>query len=146
MVPFYFAYGSNLDLNQMSHRCPDSELVSPSRLDGHELRFVGYSNTWRGGVATIHPAPGKTVPGLIYRMTPTDFDRLDEHESGYERRIIHVPDEAGMLTPAQTYLHLQPEERCVPSSTYAAVIAHAYGRMGVDLDLLKEALLASAEG
>ena len=146
MVPFYFAYGSNLDPHQMARRCPESELLSHSHLDDHELRFVGYSRVWRGGVATVHPAPGKNVPGLIYRLSPRDFERLDKHESGYERRILHVPDEAGTLTPVQTYLHLEPDQRRGPSSAYAAVIAHAYGRMGVELELLKEALLASAEG
>ena len=28
----YFAYGSNLDLEQMAQRCPDAEIVGPVRL------------------------------------------------------------------------------------------------------------------
>ena len=146
MVALYFAYGSNLDPHQMTRRCPDSTLLTPSHLSEHELRFVGFSRTWQGGVATVHPARGKSVPGIIYRLTPQDFVLLDEHESGYQREIIQVPDGTGNLTAVQTYLHLAPHERREPSPAYAAVIAHAYGRLGVDLSLLKEALLASAEG
>lgn len=29
----YFAYGSNLDLEQMAQRCPDAEIVGPVRLE-----------------------------------------------------------------------------------------------------------------
>ena len=146
VVPLYFAYGSNLDTHQMRRRCPDSVPIHPSRLDNHELRFVGFSNSWQGGVATVHPAPGKTVPGVIYRLSPTDFERLDEHEGGYERTLIRVPTDNGALTEVQTYLHLEPDALRSPSPAYAAVIAHAYGRLGVDLELLKAALLLSAEG
>ena len=35
----YFAYGSNLDLEQMAQRCPDAEIVGPVRLENYELRF-----------------------------------------------------------------------------------------------------------
>ncbi len=34
----YFAYGSNLDLEQMAQRCPDAEIVGPVRLENYELR------------------------------------------------------------------------------------------------------------
>ena len=37
----YFAYGSNLDLEQMAQRCPDAEIVGPVRLENYELRFRG---------------------------------------------------------------------------------------------------------
>ena len=141
MVELYFAYGSNLDPDQMKRRCPDSTLLVPTRLDGHELRFVGFSKTWQGGVATVHPADGKTVPGLIYRMTPSDFDRLDVHEGGYRRQIIRVPyDLTGDFVDAQTYIHLDPNARHAPSPVYASIIAHAYGRLGVDLAQIKAAL------
>jgi len=112
----------------------------PSQLAEHELRFVGYSQTWGGGVATVHPHPQKTVPGLIYRLSPGDFERLDVHESGYKREIIQVPDQDGRPISVQTYLHLQPEQHCAPSPPYAAIIAHAYGQMGIDFAELNEAL------
>ena len=45
----YFAYGSNLDLEQMAQRCPDAEIVGPVRLENYELRFRG------SGFATVAP-------------------------------------------------------------------------------------------
>lgn len=35
----YFAYGSNINLNQMEHRCPDASVVGPVTLEGWELLF-----------------------------------------------------------------------------------------------------------
>ena len=36
----YFAYGSNMNLNQMAFRCPDAEVVDTVRLEGYRLAFA----------------------------------------------------------------------------------------------------------
>ena len=130
----------------MVRRCPDSTFITTSVLSDHALRFVGYSKVWQGGVATIHPTEGQRVYGAIYRLSPNDFRLLDRHEGGYRRITIGVEDRCGEPVDAQTYLHLEPEALCAPSPAYAAIIAHAHGRMGIGLGVLKQALLASAEG
>lgn len=33
----YFAYGSNINLEQMAVRCPAAQVVGPAVLDGYEL-------------------------------------------------------------------------------------------------------------
>lgn len=43
----YFAYGSNMNLNQMAFRCPDAEVVESVRLEGYRLAF----RTNGGGMA-----------------------------------------------------------------------------------------------
>ena len=45
----YFAYGSNINLEQMEHRCPDAQLVGPVTLQNYELQFRG------SGFATVSP-------------------------------------------------------------------------------------------
>lgn len=37
----YFAYGSNINLNQMAVRCPDAQVVEPAVLENYELLFRG---------------------------------------------------------------------------------------------------------
>ncbi len=55
----YFAYGSNINLNQMAYRCPAAEVVGPMVLNDYKLLFRG---NYRGnGVATI--APHKRTEG-----------------------------------------------------------------------------------
>ena len=74
----YFAYGSNLDLEQMAQRCPDAEIVGPVRLENYELRFRG------SGFATVAPKKGSTVHGLVWKITPNCEQSLDRYE-GYPR-------------------------------------------------------------
>ena len=35
----YFAYGSNIDLEQMARRCPVAQVVGPVTLENYELAF-----------------------------------------------------------------------------------------------------------
>lgn len=37
----YFAYGSNINLQQMAVRCPDAQVVEPAVLENYELLFRG---------------------------------------------------------------------------------------------------------
>ena len=37
----YFAYGSNMNLNQMAFRCPEAEVVGVVRVDDYRLTFCG---------------------------------------------------------------------------------------------------------
>ena len=64
----YFAYGSNINLEQMAVRCPAAQVVGPAVLDGYELLFRG--NRRGTGVATIEPLPDSQVHGLLWMLTP----------------------------------------------------------------------------
>jgi gamma-glutamylcyclotransferase len=86
----YFAYGSNLDAEQMRARCPTARGLERARLDGHRLAFTHYSKRWQGGAADVVPAPGAAVWGVLYEMGPEDFARLDPFESGYRRVSLEV--------------------------------------------------------
>ena len=41
----YFAYGSNINLNQMAVRCPDAKVVEPAVLEGYEDVYVTVEST-----------------------------------------------------------------------------------------------------
>ena len=68
----YIAYGSNLNLEQMAHRCPTAQVVGASMLKNWRLMF--YS------VATIERHKGGKVPILIWRIQPRDEQALDRYE------------------------------------------------------------------
>ena len=38
---YYFAYGSNMNLEQMKYRCPAAEVVENVRLEDYRLAFRG---------------------------------------------------------------------------------------------------------
>ena len=70
----YFAYGSNLDEDQMNDRCPGAKAKGVIRLDNYEF-FIDTR-----GVASIRPNKGKAVYGLRYDISDKDEESLDRHE------------------------------------------------------------------
>ncbi len=75
---YYFAYGSNINLDQMACRCPDAQVVGPVVLENYKLLFRG--NARGTGVATIQPHKGRKVYGLLWRITPACESSLDGYE------------------------------------------------------------------
>jgi gamma-glutamylcyclotransferase (GGCT)/AIG2-like uncharacterized protein YtfP len=126
----YFAYGSNLDLDQMRDRCPDSELVGMGALPAHRLDFTAYANRWQGGVADVVQDQAHTVWGLIYRLSSQDLQLLDEFESyptGYDRRQvqIHLPHQAQPLEPVWVYQVVRKQHFIAPHPQYLGIIRTA---------------------
>lgn len=71
---FYFAYGSNLDFNQMEQRCPGAEYLGAASLPNHELRMDG------AGFATVVPCPGSHVQGALWDLSQANQDKMDQYE------------------------------------------------------------------
>ena len=74
---FYFAYGSNLDPDQMLLRCPDHVVVGLAELRDHRLVFPLTSHDWGGGVASVGVAHGSTVWGMVYDLSEADLTTTD---------------------------------------------------------------------
>lgn len=83
-MPLYFAYGSNLDVEQMKRRCPESKVLVPGCLRGYRLDFTWHSSGWGGGVADVVLDPQKEVWGVVYELTMRDLELLDNYE-GYPK-------------------------------------------------------------
>lgn len=100
----YFAYGSNINLDQMAYRCPAAQVVGPVVLEGYELLFRG--NASGNGVATIKPKEGQQVHGLLWRITPGCERSLDLYEGYphlYEKESVAVRDHAGRQLTVMAY-------------------------------------------
>jgi gamma-glutamylcyclotransferase (GGCT)/AIG2-like uncharacterized protein YtfP len=139
----YFAYGSNLDDDQMRSRCANARIVSRAMLPNHVLAFGGFSQRWGGAVASVVRAKGEHVEGLLYELDGVDLrtlDRFEGHPFAYERVVKMVLDESGQRRRAMTFL--QPEdsfEAWVPPLGYFSVLWRAYGRLGFDFESLARA-------
>jgi gamma-glutamylcyclotransferase len=78
---FYFAYGSNMDWDQMRERCPSSTFVGVARLPNHSLAFSRKSIKRGCGVADVVATIGHDVWGVVYRIGDSeDQERLDKRE------------------------------------------------------------------
>lgn len=96
---FYFAYGSNLNIEQMKQRCPDSIGISTAVLNGWKLVERTY--------ADIEEAPGECVNGALYEISDQDLANLDRYEGYpkyYTRKEIMVSDNSGTYCKAWVYI------------------------------------------
>lgn len=143
----YFAYGSNLDREQMAQRCPGSRLEGAAALPGHRLAFSGHSQRWGGGAATVVAAPGHSTPGLLWRLTSEhvlSLDGYENHPQVYGRIEIDVQatlngDRGGVL-PAMTYQMRTEGTGRAPSLRYLHQIWRAYHTHGLDVAHLLSAV------
>jgi cation transport regulator ChaC len=74
LITLYFAYGSNMDLAQMSTRCPTSSAVMNGELREH--RFMINAD----GVATVVADLGSAVHGRLWQLSAKDERALDRYE------------------------------------------------------------------
>ena len=59
-MSYYLAYGSNLNLEQMSNRCPNAKPVGVGLLEDYRLIFRNY--------LTIEPQKGSVVPFAVWEI------------------------------------------------------------------------------
>ena len=110
----YFAYGSNLDWDQMRERCPTSMFVCIAELPKHKLAFT-YNSSSRGcGVADVIPDEQSSVWGVIYQIDERDIGNLDKCEgfdpnrqrNAYFRKEIHVHQKGNLNKPVLTTIYI----------------------------------------
>ena len=98
----YFAYGSNMDVQQMAVRCPDATVVGIAQLPGHKFLI----NTH--GVATVIPAKKQDAHGVLWEVSKRDEASLDRYEgvkSGlYRKAMVRVLMKNGTEAHALIYL------------------------------------------
>lgn len=139
MAKLYIAYGSNMDVGQMAWRCPEAKLVGTGMVKGYGLLFKG-SKT--GSYATIEPAAGMNVPVLVWQITKEDERSLDRYE-GYPN-FYYKRDVATLMNgkEAKCMVYIMHEERLfgMPGRAYYDAIRKAYGRFGMDTQILETAL------
>lgn len=128
-----FAYGSNLDREQMGLRCPSSRLIGPARLARHRLAFTRYSTAWQGGVADVIIDPSSEVWGLVWSIAHDEIATLDEFElvpRGYDRKLLPVRTTSGHDLDAWTYQVVSKKDHVSPPERYLEIILRACDEHG----------------
>lgn len=91
---WYFAYGSNLHRSIFIERRQMRPLETRwGWLDGYRLAFNIPIGPGERGVANIEPDIDARVCGVLYLLTPEDFDRLDRTEGVHVEVYRRLPVE-----------------------------------------------------
>lgn len=144
MHKLYLAYGSNLNLEQMAHRCPTAKPIGVTTLKDYGLLFRGQHG---GAVATVESLKGASVPCLLWEITPNDEIALDRYEGFpflYRKEIIKV--KLGRKN-VETMVYVMNECKPLntPSCYYYSVILEGYKSADFDTEVLKKAVADSVE-
>jgi len=114
-MPLYFAYGSNMDREQMARRCPASKPLGLARLPRHRLVIM------REGYASVVRDPRRQVWGMLWDLALADVPGLDRYEgvagglytkvqqsvlspAGARRALVYVGRDPGPGVPRPGYL------------------------------------------
>ena len=146
----YVAYGSNLHLEQMAHRCPTAKVVGTSTLKGRRLLFRGGHG---GAVATVEPYKGGSVPILVWNITSEDETALDRYEGFpflYRKETVKIKIN-GKYKTAMVYIMntdthnggYRPLNQ--PNASYYATIREGYETAGFNVSILRQSANDSIE-
>ena len=134
----YLAYGSNINLEQMARRCPNSKVIGTAMIPDYELEFRG--------VATIVPKKGAEVPVLMWEIDQQDEINLNRYEGFprlYRKEIFEI-EVNGKIREGMAYL-MNYKGIAPPTAQYYNGIKKGYEDNGMDTKYLHDALVRSVE-
>jgi len=112
---FYFAYGSNMSLDNMNGRCgTGAKVIGPALLADYELTFD------KRGYANIIPQAGQQVWGVAWQIDQHCLKALDRYEGYprmYNRQAVQVALRQQTIT-AIVYIEPADQSGGRPSRSY----------------------------
>lgn len=141
MGKIYGAYGSNMNLKQMSYRCPKAKVVGTGTLKDYRLIFRGINK----GVANVEACDGRMVPIVLWDITPACEKALDLYEGYpklYLKRVVEVKSSTGEKVKAMVYVMSKEykELPAEPIKEYLGIIGQGYQDNKIPLRFLREAV------
>ena len=147
MSQLYFAYGSNLNLNDLREfekrngiNAKKSFVDSINISDGifflpdYQLQFSVYSKGRKGGVLDVTPKTGHAVAGKLFEVDNWDLLDLKEGSPNFYKKIsITVIDENGKIFDAFTYVVNSKNKKnyVKPNQNYVKVVSEGYKEFGI---------------
>ncbi|HWO40423.1 MAG TPA: gamma-glutamylcyclotransferase family protein [Candidatus Eisenbacteria bacterium] len=113
----YFAYGSNMNWEQMQRRCPSSRFVCVGRLSGYRFAIARHSRLRKCGTANIIADGTSVVWGVVYDVADPDLCVLDGFEDGYRRETVLVYPANDGRRPIAAVAYVAPNEPQAPPTS-----------------------------
>ena len=137
MKKLYIAYGSNLNIEQMSWRCPTATIWGKGILKDWTLIFRSMRGT---AYATIKKDAGSNVPVVVWeidRRSEFSLDRYEGYPSFYHKEDIEVTMDNGEAITGMAYIMNQQAVPGIPSKSYVRTIMEGYLDNNLNLGYLE---------
>ncbi|QHI72518.1 gamma-glutamylcyclotransferase family protein [Aminipila terrae] len=136
----YAAYGSNMGIQRMAHRCPGAKFIGVGVIENYKLTFRGI----RTGLANIQPCAGASVPVVLWSITRKGERLLDHHEGFpdlFQKKVVKVKLR-NQYVVAMTYImaHGFCDVPLKPSPYYIEMIQRGYENHGIIKDGIFDAV------
>ena len=135
-MKLYFAYGSNLNHEQMQLRCKDAEYIKNIFLESYKLSFCAVSRDY--GVANVVKKSGSKVPGGLWKISEEDEKVLDDYEGYpnlYSKEYFNTNGEKVLF-----YIIKNDFKYKTPLRRYLNTINQGYIDCNLDREYLKKRL------
>ncbi len=139
MKRFYLAYGSNLNLRDMSYRCKKAIPIGSTVLMNYRLVYKGSIDGY--AYLTIEPSKDSLVPVGIFNISFFDELRLNKYE-GYPELYYkeHFPINIGNKeAKALIYIMKDNFDYHLPNDQYIDTCMMGYDYFGFDKKVLEDA-------
>ena len=136
MNSIYFAYGSNMNFEQMRTRCPGSVFLMPATLK-HWRYFIN-SN----GYAGIKKEDNSETLGCLWQLNETHWQALDHYEGVregcYRRSQLKVITEENKTGEIVTAYLSNDESYGVPSKHYQSGVLQGAYQVGLPVHYISK--------
>lgn len=139
MSRFYLAYGSNLNLRDMSYRCRKAIPIGSTVLTNYRLVYKGSADGY--AYLTIEPSKDSLVPVGIFNISFFDELRLNKYE-GYPELYYkeHFPINIGNKeAKALIYIMKDNFDYHLPNDQYIDTCMMGYDYFEFDKKVLEDA-------
>lgn len=140
----FAAYGVGINRAEMAMRCPTAKLLGASTLRNHRLVFRG---SHAAAVANIEPAKGRSVPVLVWEITPANEAALDLYVGFphlYEKHQFRLRLD-GTLVTSMAYVMRGDRPIGKPSAFYYSMLLEGYKAAGFDTEILRNVVQNASE-
>jgi len=136
---WYFAYDSNLDVDQMNGRVGEWHLSKRALARNYRLVFNVLSTRWQGYIANLQPSEKfeDTVHGVVYLLTEEQFLKLQRHEGVQAVEVRVELEDGNEISHAKTFIRNPSGPERGPAEPYrrameAGLLEHGYKKPMVD--------------
>ena len=139
MKKYYLAYGSNLNLSNMSRRCPLSKPISKVMINGYRLVYKGSFDN--DAYLTIEEDINSSIPMGLFQLSSFDICYLDFYEgypSLYRKEYFDVTVR-GRKKKALIYIMNDEYDYHIPSDRYVLTCEEGYKDFKFDISYLNNA-------